>query len=327
MAEEQKQDGFVKQTGKAAVNEGFKRGARWAAGKAAAKIGASAAMAGASAGTSLIVQAAIEAGSKMRALITRYKGGLGKVGATALAAPFILGATVVGAIGAGLAALGSAIIISVIAIPLTVAFFLLIINNSAYMVPPSTSSSVGNIFFGGDIPEGCPAPIWPVSLGQGQTYRMSQGPGGWGSHDASGGLYPFEIEAVDISKWPQGGDGSNHLVIATHSGTVAIAGVDNYGGNFVVIRADCSPEVVTNYVHMWNLNVQTGQQVQPGDVLGVMGSTGYSGGIHVHYEFLTSAGRSKNRELHPPPYMTTPYIPETPPFGCVTFSQCQIEIQ
>lgn len=157
MAEEQKQDGFVKQTGKAAVNEGFKRGARWAAGKAAAKIGASAAMAGASAGTSLIVQAAIEAGSKMRALITRYKGGLGKVGATALAAPFILGATVVGAIGAGLAALGSAIIISVIAIPLTVAFFLLIINNSAYMVPPSsTTTSSGEVIISdGTIPEGC----------------------------------------------------------------------------------------------------------------------------------------------------------------------------
>lgn len=328
MAEEQqKGNGLTDAAVSRAGGEAGKRIAQKVATQAVARA-AGAAAGIATGGLSLL---AAETGSRAATFINKHKGTIAQGAGALIAAPFLLGATILSALGAGLAAIGSAFLIAIIAVPVTIAFILLIINNSAYMVPPSTSTSGGNVFFGGDIPDGCPAPIWPVSIGQGQVYRMSQGPGGSASHDATRGLYPYDVEAVDISKWPQGGDGSNHLVIATHSGTVSIAGVDQYGGNFVIIRADCSPEVVTNYVHMWNLNVHTGQRVNTGDVLGVVGDTGFSGGIHVHYEFMTSQGRSKNREMHPPPYMVTPYVPQTPPFGCVFYSMgpepCLIEIQ
>lgn len=129
MAEEQKQS-TASQIGNAAVNKGVEELGKKAALKLATRFAAGAATGG-------IGTAAAEIGSRAATFINKNKGKIGKLGAGLVAAPFALGAGLIAAIGTGVAALGSALIIAVIAVPLTVAFFLLIINNSAYLVPPS----------------------------------------------------------------------------------------------------------------------------------------------------------------------------------------------
>jgi len=44
--------------------------------------------------------------------------------------------------------------------------------------------------------------------------------------------------------------------------------------------------IVTRYAHLRSIAVEVGQEVQPGDSIGVMGSTGASTGPHLHYEVL-----------------------------------------
>ena len=50
---------------------------------------------------------------------------------------------------------------------------------------------------------------------------------------------------------------------------------------------------VTQYGHMSKINVRRGQTIRRGDVIGLIGSTGYSTGPHLHYEVHRN-GRSVN---------------------------------
>jgi len=71
-------------------------------------------------------------------------------------------------------------------------------------------------------------------------------------------------------------------VLAPAAGTVSSAGaVGNYG-NLIVI--DHGFGIVTKYGHLSRFGVTTGQQVNRGDVLGYVGSTGRSTSPHLHYE-------------------------------------------
>lgn len=44
----------------------------------------------------------------------------------------------------------------------------------------------------------------------------------------------------------------------------------------------------TAYGHMSEIAVQSGQDVKKGDVIGYVGSSGYSTGPHVHFEVLVN---------------------------------------
>ncbi|OGM28527.1 hypothetical protein A2801_03715 [Candidatus Woesebacteria bacterium RIFCSPHIGHO2_01_FULL_41_10] len=75
-------------------------------------------------------------------------------------------------------------------------------------------------------------------------------------------------------------------VLAADAGTVAVAGwPDAYGyGNRVVI--DHGNGTRTLYAHLSRIHVVPGQTVQRGDTIGIMGSTGRSTGIHLHFEVI-----------------------------------------
>ncbi|WP_162297931.1 peptidoglycan DD-metalloendopeptidase family protein [Halalkalibacillus sediminis] len=76
---------------------------------------------------------------------------------------------------------------------------------------------------------------------------------------------------------------TNRSILAADTGVVVEAGWDSGGyGNKVVINHKNG--FTTLYAHMSSLNVSVGQKVQKGDKIGVMGSTGNSTGIHLHYE-------------------------------------------
>ncbi|HRX03572.1 MAG TPA: peptidoglycan DD-metalloendopeptidase family protein [Anaerolineae bacterium] len=71
-------------------------------------------------------------------------------------------------------------------------------------------------------------------------------------------------------------------VLAPASGTVVLAEPLDVRGNAVVI--DHGAGVFTGYWHLSQIDVQAGQQVKPGDQLGLVGTTGLSTGNHLHWE-------------------------------------------
>lgn len=89
--------------------------------------------------------------------------------------------------------------------------------------------------------------------------------------------YKFYHKAIDIAN--RGGG----PILAADSGTVIAAGWDPSGyGNRILI--DHGNGAVTLYAHLSALQVQPGQRVNRGDVIGQMGSTGRSTGTHLHFE-------------------------------------------
>jgi murein DD-endopeptidase MepM/ murein hydrolase activator NlpD len=69
---------------------------------------------------------------------------------------------------------------------------------------------------------------------------------------------------------------------ASGDGTVVWAGFRGGYGNVVVI--DHGRRLATLYAHQSRMAVATGQQVAKGDVIGFVGSTGFSTGPHLHFE-------------------------------------------
>ncbi|WP_328788397.1 MULTISPECIES: M23 family metallopeptidase [unclassified Streptomyces] len=80
---------------------------------------------------------------------------------------------------------------------------------------------------------------------------------------------------------------SGTSVHAVGVGTVVEAGWGGAYGNNVVIKHNDG--TYTQYGHMSSLNVSVGQQVTPGQQIGLSGSTGNSSGPHLHFEARTGA--------------------------------------
>ena len=78
-------------------------------------------------------------------------------------------------------------------------------------------------------------------------------------------------------------------VRATANGRVSFAGVQGGYGN--VVRLVHGNGYETVFGHISRINVQTGQTIRAGDVLGLVGSTGRSTGPHLHYEVLRGGER------------------------------------
>ena len=72
---------------------------------------------------------------------------------------------------------------------------------------------------------------------------------------------------------------------ASGDGTIEFAGVQGGYGNFVVIKHWAN--YTTAYAHMSRFasGLRRGMPVKQGDVIGYVGSTGWSTGAHLHYEF------------------------------------------
>jgi len=69
---------------------------------------------------------------------------------------------------------------------------------------------------------------------------------------------------------------------AVGDGTVIFAAYNGAYGNMVKIRHNGTHQ--TNYGHMSKFAVKKGTQVKQGDIIGYIGSTGFSTGPHLHYE-------------------------------------------
>ena len=78
---------------------------------------------------------------------------------------------------------------------------------------------------------------------------------------------------------------------AADSGVIETAGWGRGYGNQVVINHGGGK--LTRYAHQSKILVKVGQQVKKGQVIGLMGSTGWSTGPHIHFEVIIN-GVKKN---------------------------------
>jgi len=105
--------------------------------------------------------------------------------------------------------------------------------------------------------------VWPTVGGY---VSSEQGPR-WGKHH----------KGIDIAR------PSNRTIKAADNGVVVEAGYNNGGyGNKVVINHNNGMKTV--YAHLNSISVNVGDVVEAGSAIGVMGSTGNSTGVHLHFE-------------------------------------------
>ncbi|WP_096202910.1 peptidoglycan DD-metalloendopeptidase family protein [Bacillus sp. FJAT-45350] len=84
---------------------------------------------------------------------------------------------------------------------------------------------------------------------------------------------------------------SNYNILAADNGTVTAAGWRNGYGNSITINHNNGIE--TFYAHLNSIDVSVGDTVGQGQKIGVMGQTGNSTGIHLHFEVFKS-GKLEN---------------------------------
>lgn len=122
---------------------------------------------------------------------------------------------------------------------------------------------------------------WPVSgtITSPFGYRRSPFGGGMEFH-----------QGLDIAA-PMG-----TTITAAASGTVISAGWYGGYGNYILI--DHGGGMATGYGHCSQIFVSVGQQVQKGQAIGAVGSTGASTGPHVHFEV-----RINGKPVDPVPYL------------------------
>lgn len=100
---------------------------------------------------------------------------------------------------------------------------------------------------------------------------------------------PFGWRVINGNKeWHQGVDlasNGNVPIYASADGVVSKAQVLGTYGNVVMIKhtIDGKP-YETNYAHLNSYCVKVGQRVKQGQQIGIMGKTGRSYGIHLHFE-------------------------------------------
>lgn len=101
--------------------------------------------------------------------------------------------------------------------------------------------------------------------------------------------------------------GSDWGISPTGSGTVVDIGIDTWLGKYIVVEH--TPRVRTVYAHLDIIYYEAlpGETVTPDTIMGIMGSTGFSDGAHLHYEVQVFNGESW-LHIDSYPYLTHPSI-------------------
>ena len=116
--------------------------------------------------------------------------------------------------------------------------------------------------------------VWVKPIGSG--YRITA------TFGQAGSLWSADHTGVDLAA-PTGTP-----VASVAAGTITDAGdAGAYGSRVEVTHPDGT---VTSYSHLSRIDVTVGQPVQPGSVIGAVGSTGNSTGPHLHIELRPDGG-------------------------------------
>lgn len=113
---------------------------------------------------------------------------------------------------------------------------------------------------------------WPTS----KPFRISSGYG-YRTHPIKG-KYHFH-PAIDIA-----GTKSKNIY-AIQSGTVTAAVKSGYNsGAGKYVKIDFGNGYVATYMHLAQVNVNKGDKVEKGQIIGIMGRTGSATGVHLHFQ-------------------------------------------
>lgn len=142
-----------------------------------------------------------------------------------------------------------------------------------------TKLSVGDVII---VPDGEAATVYSVSTGAIRTTSSQPVYDGYYMRPIIGGVKTQGIHGhngVDLAS----SYGAN--ILASASGEVIISRSSGYNGGYglyVVIKHSNGTQ--TLYGHLSSVSVSVGDTVRQGQVIGKMGSTGKSTGVHVHFE-------------------------------------------
>lgn len=115
--------------------------------------------------------------------------------------------------------------------------------------------------------------LWPVPC----SHKITS-PYGYRA-DPHGGKFTSFHSGIDIA----GGGIKDRTIIASKSGKVIYAKNSNIGyGNHIIIQH--ANGMQTLYAHLESIGVSEGQTVHQGDSIGIIGTTGDSTGLHLHFE-------------------------------------------
>ena len=129
--------------------------------------------------------------------------------------------------------------------------------------------------------------VLPILAG-GDTYKVTS-PFGW-RVDPVTGKGSGEHKGIDLVLW-RGTYGTTAQICAARDGYVSavrdeVEGFDRNrsAGNYVII--DHGDGLTTRYYHLahGSVKVKPGDHIRGGDQIGMMGSTGYSTGAHLHFQ-------------------------------------------
>jgi murein DD-endopeptidase MepM/ murein hydrolase activator NlpD len=133
---------------------------------------------------------------------------------------------------------------------------------------PGSIAPAGDPSVAVQLPPGLPALQVPVAGTPTSGFGMRTDP----VHGGAGQMHPgFDLAA------PKGTP-----VGAAAAGKVVSAGVAGGYGNLIIV--DHGNGYTTRYGHLSAIDVKVGDQVTPGQIIGAVGSTGYSTGPHLHFE-------------------------------------------
>lgn len=87
-------------------------------------------------------------------------------------------------------------------------------------------------------------------------------------------------------------------VMASGDGRVIASNYNNLNGHYIFIQH--GERYVTKYLHLSRRQVQNGERVRQGQVIGRVGATGRVTGAHLHYEFLVDGVHRNPRTVNLP---------------------------
>ena len=137
--------------------------------------------------------------------------------------------------------------------------------------------------------------------------NVGQCPGGYSGAVGTGSfVWPsnyHNLSGYDYTAIHHGLDIRAHLhdpIYATDSGVIVWAGPNSFGyGNLIVIDHGNGWQSVYGHLSQWN--VDCGQSVFQGNLIGLAGSTGNSSGPHLHFEVRYKGGYVNPWTVLPPP--------------------------
>lgn len=127
-------------------------------------------------------------------------------------------------------------------------------------------------------------------------------------------IYPYHGKLTSYYGWRQlRGQNNFHQgldifgpkgdpVVAADGGEVIDVGYTSGYGNYCLIRHN--EEIVTRYAHCDTIEVEEGDLVGKGYMIGTLGATGNVTGVHVHFEIIKNG-----KTVDPLPYMSEPELP------------------